>query len=376
MISEKQFSKWMKSLASLEITVVGLILLFILTSLGTLYQVDYGLYQAKQKYFFSWVIWIYNVIPFPGTRLVLWVLFFNLVGATYPYFKHYHFKKLGLLLMHFGILSMLVGSFITFHHAEETYLSFAEGQTSNLTSSYHHWEISVWSENKNPRKVHGINLPIKDNQKVTLANSWELSQSTYYANAYAFLKTKKPEPPPLNASGIKEIGPNAASVDPAENIPAGIFTFKWKNETKKVLLYGTEQSPTHFKLDGKDYFAQLRKRRSSLPINIKLIDFKKATHPGTQMAKSYESLVEISTPNLQRQVLISMNKPLRFEDYTFYQSSYYVDQRGTEHSTLSVVKNAGRLFPYIASLITFIGLFLHFCLMLFSSNRKNQKELT
>ena len=53
-----------------------------------------------------------------------------------------------------------------------------------------------------------------------------------------------------------------------------------------------------------------------------------------------------------------MNQPLRYKGYSFYQSSF--DQRAnTEVTVLNVVQNKGRLFPYIATLIIFIGIVLH-----------------
>ena len=86
-------------------------------------------------------------------------------------------------------------------------------------------------------------------------------------------------------------------------------------------------------------------------------------HPNTEIARSYQSLVQIQNPHITRDVLISMNKPFRYKDFTVYQASYAIDAMGREISTLAVVQNIGRLMPYIASLITFIGLVVHFLVM-------------
>jgi cytochrome c biogenesis protein ResB len=97
-----------------------------------------------------------------------------------------------------------------------------------------------------------------------------------------------------------------------------------------------------------------------LPFTIRLDHFKAEFHPGTEVAKSFESLVTITTGSLQRQVRISMNHPLRYKDYTVYQASYDTDSSGRQHSTLAVVKNFAKFLPYWACFVVFTGLALHF----------------
>ena len=76
--------------------------------------------------------------------------------------------------------------------------------------------------------------------------------------------------------------------------------------------------------------------------------------------------------NIPRKVLIEMNEPLRHAGYTFYQASfqdqgfytyndsYYYDTRfWKDRTVLAVVKNYGRLFPYISSIIMCIGILIH-----------------
>jgi len=101
-------------------------------------------------------------------------------------------------------------------------------------------------------------------------------------------------------------------------------------------------------------------RHFPLPFTIRLDHFKAEFHPGTDVAKSFESLVTMTTGSLQRQVRIYMNNPLRYKDYTIYQASYDTDSTGKQHSTLAVVKNGARALPYMACFVVFFGLALHF----------------
>ena len=118
-------------------------LLMILTAMGTLYQVDQGLYAAKQKFFNSWFFVLAGFIPFPGARLVLWLAFLNLLGVTLFRFK-YRWSRVGMLLTHLGLIVLLAGASVTFHFSEESYVTLGENEGTNISMDYHEWEIAGW----------------------------------------------------------------------------------------------------------------------------------------------------------------------------------------------------------------------------------------
>jgi cytochrome c biogenesis protein ResB len=103
----------------------------------------------------------------------------------------------------------------------------------------------------------------------------------------------------------------------------------------------------------------VRKTQRVLPFSVKLIDFEKIAYAGTSMAREYQSIVEIDEGSgIRWQAMIRMNEPLRVMGYTLYQSSF-VERSGETISVLAVVKNKGRVFPYVASLVIGIGLLVH-----------------
>src|SRR6185295_14812139 len=104
--------------------------------------------------------------------------------------------------------------------------------------------------------------------------------------------------------------------------------------------FGAESQPTEIKVDNQPYYLMLRHKRFGLPLSMRLIDFTKEVHPNTEVARSYKSKVEIDTGGLKRELTIFMNNPLRYKNYTFYQSSYAIDAKGRELSTLAVVRNS------------------------------------
>ncbi len=68
--------------------------------------------------------------------------------------------------------------------------------------------------------------------------------------------------------------------------------------------------------------------------------------------------------------VIEMNSPLRYRGYTFYQTSFK-ENENSQATILTVVKNSGQLFPYIASIVIVFGLMLHLILSLSSSIKKS-----
>lgn len=359
-------------LASLKITVICLILLFILTLWGTLDQVGNGLYASQEKFFFSFYFLAFGFIPFPGARLVLWVFFFNLLAVTITRFIHYRFKKIGIIIIHLGLLSYFLAAFVTFHATKETYLQLLEGKGSNLSSYYRDWELSIWKDNKSPREVVSLNAVFfKPGYTVKVDDyNFSLITNEYFINSNAYLDKDNIGKEYLNVSGIKSLKKVPNNIEPEKNMAGGMFTVNvTADDQRYLLLYGGESRATGLNINGETIYFQLRKKRHSLPLTLKLVDFRMKKYPGTDMAKSYESLVEIESNGLKREVLIYMNHPLRYKDYTFYQASYAIDELSREYSTLAVVKNPGRILPYIACFITFAGLVIHFLSAAFQTKK-------
>ena len=121
--------------------------------------------------------------------------------------------------------------------------------------------------------------------------------------------------------------------------------------------------------NGNKFYLELRNLRTYLPFDIELIDFQKILHPNTDIPKSFSSDINLIENGIPRHVLIKMNEPFRHKGYTFYQSSF-LEGEFSDISVLAVVKNYGRLFPYISSIIMCIGILFHLTLKI-PKNRKN-----
>src|SRR5436309_12097322 len=100
----------LKFFNSLKLTVVLLSVGLVLVFIGTLAQVDEGLYQAQARYFKSWLILRPLNLPilFPGGYLLGTVLMVNLLAAHTARFQLTR-KKAGLFMIHGGVILLLLG---------------------------------------------------------------------------------------------------------------------------------------------------------------------------------------------------------------------------------------------------------------------------
>ncbi|MFC1584091.1 cytochrome c biogenesis protein ResB [Fibrobacterota bacterium] len=372
-----------RTLISYHLTTACLLLLLALTFWGTLYQVDHGLYAAKQRFFNSWFFLIRDVLPFPGGRLVLWIGFINLTAVTLFRFS-YRWSKAGLILTHLGLLVLLAGASVTFHFSEESSLTFEEGEGANVSYDYHEWELAVWKQEIRGdttikyTEAHSItNLIAGD--KISFS---EVGAEVEVREVHQNCRALKGGTPPqvsgvLSPSGITGLEPEKVSSTQPHNLPGLIIATAFAEgdiqTVKLIILYAADFRPAPVIIRNAPVYFMLRRKAYILPITLTLLDFKKTEYPGTMIPKSFESRVVMRKPELEREVLISMNKPLRHHNYTFYQSSYSQSEHG-EVSTLSVVRNPGRLLPYIGSLIISLGLFIHFCLMLWKYARRKTMQ--
>jgi len=123
----------------------------------------------------------------------------------------------------------------------------------------------------------------------------------------------------------------------------------------------TDRRPLNLLVDGENIKIHLVKKSLSLPFELTLSRFKMKTNPGTNEPASYESFVQLFTENGTQNHHIFMNNPLKFQGFTFYQSSYYKLGDGEAYgSVLSANIDPGRPFKYIGSIFLVLGGLWHY----------------
>ena len=106
------------------------------------------------------------------------------------------------------------------------------------------------------------------------------------------------------------------------------------------------------------YILSWRNQQIDIGFPIQLDEFKLGKYPGTQRAASYSSIVTV--PEIGK-TEITMNEPLKYSGYTFYQASFQQDPSGEPIATiLSVNYDPGRPIKYVGSLLIVFGSILLF----------------
>jgi len=102
--------------------------------------------------------------------------------------------------------------------------------------------------------------------------------------------------------------------------------------------------------------------RLPLDFDLKLIDFQRGLNPGRMGNASFASEVQlIDKPRgVDKTHVISMNNPLEYDRFRFYQSGFDRLPGGKEASTLTVSCDPGRGLKYLGSIMICVGILLMF----------------
>ncbi|MBI3533864.1 MAG: cytochrome c biogenesis protein ResB [Deltaproteobacteria bacterium] len=143
----------------------------------------------------------------------------------------------------------------------------------------------------------------------------------------------------------------------SKNIKA-LVAIVTKGKKSEELLF-TDQNQTQSQISNLQGF--IRKQLVFLPFQMELVRFKMDKIPGTDKPASFESFVKLKDTG--ETAHIYMNNPLKRGGYTFYQASYFQDEKGAYHSVLSVNRDPGRFIKYFGSAFLVIGMILTFLIL-------------
>ncbi len=374
------------AIASLKLTIACLVCLMVLVVACTLAQVRLGTLGAVTAYIRSAVVWWqvpgtgFRLPVFPGGLTVGVVLLANLVVAQGRRLEA-SWSKSGLWLVHAGLILLFVGEFVSGARQVEMQLAIEEGQTVSFLESPRDLELAI-TDVTDPLldQVHGIPESLLAHQKLIAVPGTPLSLriERYYQNAEL---SRRPESDSISlaTAGVgtslvaRELAPVSRDderdlrVVYLEPIAGGKSYGTW-------LVSNALGAPQSFIHQGRKYTLSLRQRREYLPYSLTLKKFSHDLYPGTDIPRNFSSLVHLSNPahGEERDVIISMNQPLRYAGKAFYQASF---GKNDTLSILQVVENPGWLLPYLSCVLVAAGLVLHFALSLGRSLRRRRPAL-
>ncbi|HLZ53756.1 MAG TPA: cytochrome c biogenesis protein ResB [Verrucomicrobiae bacterium] len=409
--------KTVEFFTSLKLTVVLLAFAIVLVFVGTLAQVDEGLYAAQSHYFRQWLVVGAHLfgrhipIVLPGGYLLGMFLLVNLVSAHIYRFQLTR-NKIGIQLAHAGVILLLVGQLATDMLAREMQMHFDEGQTRSYSESAADSELVF----QNGDEVTAI--PVK---LLKPGDELKIGSLPFAVRVKAFWINSEPSfraPMMQNATPLATNGlalafdfhqlPDVKSTD-ERNVPTAIIELTgptgslgdwvvsdWAGDDALVEAVRNDYArqtgadmarkitaelvrPQSIGINGKLFTFVMRPTRTYEPFSLTLLKATHTTYPGTDIPKDFRSRVRIenAATGEKREVEISMNHPLRYGGLTFYQyqmdAGQVAQQAGrTPSSVLQVVRNPSWLTPYIGCAMVGAGLVIQFMFHLvgFVSKRK------
>jgi hypothetical protein len=407
-----------KFFTSLKLTVVLLAFAIILVFIGTLAQADEGLYGAQAHYFKQWLVIGANVfghkIPLllPGGYLIGTLLLVNLV-ASHIYRFEFSFKKTGIQLAHAGVIVLLVGQLSTDMLSRELQMHFTQGETRSYSDSATDYELVFQSGDTVTAIPEKLLQPDTELQVTNLPFNIRVKQH-FHNSDINFRAPMVQNGPPLAPDGIAlnfdfSKAEDVKTMD-ERNVPTALLEFRtpagslgawvvsdWAGDPALVAavrsgymqmgatmaqkIAGQLVAPQSIVVDGQKYTFTMRPARVIHPFTLTLLKATHTVYPGTDIPKDFRSRVQIDNKQTgeQREVEISMNHPLRYGGFTFYQyqmdAGQLAEQAGrTPTSVLSVVRNPSWLTPYIGCAMVGAGLVIQFLFHLVGFVSKQKKK--
>jgi hypothetical protein len=362
------------TLTSLKLTIVCLALLMVLVVACTLAQVRLGTLGAVNLYMRSWFYWMdlgaLSVPIFPGGALVGLVLMVNLVAAQVRRLE-LSARKAGIWIVHAGLILLFVGEFITGGFQVDGRLTFEEGQTTNHVDVPTEMELAV-VDTTDPGfdDVYGVSERALARGGTVSVPGTPLSLRVKAYQRNAQVVQAPPGDPGAGVTNGVGVGlaflplPPVTADDRVDLSVAVVEVLSGGRSLGTWLASNAIDQPQQFAgPDGRSYTLALRNRREYLPYSLTLKDFRHDVYPGTQIPKNFSSLVQLRNAERgeDREVLIYMNQPLRYDGKAFFQASF---GKGDTLSILQVVENPGWLIPYISTVLVTLGLLVHFAISL------------
>ena len=404
--------------SSLKLTVTLLAFAIVLVFVGTIAQADEGLYVAQSHYFRQWLVigahLFGHKIPLilPGGYLIGTLLLVNLVTA-HIYRLQLTTKKIGIQLAHAGVILLLVGQLATDMLAHEMQMHFAEGETRNYSDSDGQYELIFISGNEVtaiPDKL----LKAGDELKIDSLPFTIRVKEHWHNSDVNFRAPMLQNAPPLTANGIA-LNFDFKKVDDVRemdqrNIPTAVLEFSssagplgawvasdWAGDASLVEAVRNSYAPMGadmaqkiaaqlvapqtIEVDGKTFTFTMRPARVYHSYSLTLLKATHTVYPGTDIPKDFRSRVLLNNPRTgeKREVEISMNHPLRYGGYTYYQYQMDAGQAAqmagrAPTSVLQVVRNPSWLTPYIGCAMVGAGLVIQFMYHLVGFVSKNKKK--
>lgn len=339
--------------------------LMILIIAGTVAQKYMGLYAAQNMFFSSFVFFVRGV-PLPGGYTVLTLLTVNLV-CKFIFQSEWTRDKYGIHLIHLSVILLMAGGLMTALSAREGFIALKEGESGMVVRDYYDRVLLLEETGHKERESrrHTVSFDrLEKGQKIDLPSlPFDIVVMDICENSMIRPRADMGGNDGIGAASMAQIHCVKPFLEKEQNISG--LTYRVTNAAD------TAQNGIYIAFEGRqtddiisDYAVRVERDMRALPFTVTLNNFRRDVYPGTLMARDYESRVTITDGDVSWPAIITMNEPLRYKGYTFYQASTLIGRDGKAVSVLSVVTNTGWIFPYVAGILLAAGLILHIIIRL------------
>ena len=404
-----------KLFASFGLATVTLIILLLITFLGTVEQTEHGLFESQAKYFESWFVWSIDMacvlramhvayvgtwdlpIMMPGGLLAMIVLSVNLtVGGILRFEKELRWllavvcwpipalrkplrpvpHRIGILISHTAIVIMLAAGLVSMVAKKDGAMGITEGRTNDEFQSFHDSVVEIEKLKPAPAKRSSIVIDGNLFKDVTSGKGRTFTHKDLPFDIMIFNYAVNAAPLPFKDQEVKNevvdgyyVQPLKEELEQEKNADAAYAKVTLKDGTSTTgILWRHSSEPFSVKVGEDEYGITLTRRAWKLPFAVRLDKFIHEVHAGTMKARKFTANVAvIDKSGSEHKRPISMNDPLRRDGYALFQSSFDPGAEAsgrTPSTTLQVVSNPSDNWPLWSCIAAGIGMAIHFVWML------------
>jgi len=270
---------------------------------------------------------VYDALWYEGVMLLLTL---SLLGIIY---KNKMWKKFGAFVLHVAFVAILIGAALTRYFGYEGVIHIREGLSEHEMLS-----VQPYFQIRTEKELFEYPLALAQLGNNAFSYSEMIDGKVLHVNYKSFHAGSKGELSSLMVEAT------------------------YDNKLKTVKIEGGAgwiEPPTLLRFDDVEIALSWGSKVVELPFSFKLIKFELERYPGSKSPSSYASEIEVLDKAEERALpyRIFMNHPLHYKGYTFFQSSYDTDEKGT---ILEVNKDPGKwptYFGYFLLCVGFIGNF-------------------
>jgi hypothetical protein len=287
----------------------------------------------------------------------------------------------GVLIAHVSVVFLLLAGLVSLWFKQEGAVWITEGSRTNEFDSFHRSAIQIEKLAPAPADGKRVALIVPDSDFADLKPSPGVGKSRTFTSdklpfdlvVMNYFEHSAVRPAaPGDAAGrvvdgyvLQELplnDPETGKPIEHERLMNGAYVKAVDKKTgaeQRGIVWRMEAAVWSVKIGDEIYGVSLGRRTYALPFTVQLDKFVQEVHPGTSQARKFASHVTVIRDGREEQKLITMNEPLRYGGYAFFQSSFdaVAAQRGGPQSSMfQVASNPSDHWPLISLLAVMLGL--------------------